>query len=221
MDKTTTAREAVSRIRHGDRIMVGGFGLVGCPLTLVKELADSAIRELTIISNNLGEPGKGLDILVSMKKVKSAIGSFFTSNPGVVKAHLDGELGIHLIPQGTFSEAIRAGGAGIGGFYVPAGVGTKLEEGKERKVIRDKAYLFQESLTADVALIKAHKADRYGNLVYRKSARNFNPVMATAARMVIAEVDEVVEVGQLSPEEIITPHLYVDYIVLKGDSSGE
>lgn len=121
------------------------------------------------------------------------------------------------MPQGTLSEAIRAGGAGIGGFYVPAGVGTQIEDGKELKVIKTKSFLFQEALHADVAIIKAHKADRLGNLIYRKSARNFNPIMATAADLVIAEVDEIVEVGQLSPEEIITPHLFVDYVTMKGE----
>jgi 3-oxoacid CoA-transferase subunit A len=142
MEKLISAQEAVSRIQDGDRIMVGGFGMVGCPLMLVRAVAESQVRNLTVISNNLGEPGKGLDVLVSRKKVTVAIGSFFTSNPGVVEAHLQGELEIELIPQGTFAEAIRAGGAGIGGFCTPAGVGTKLEEGKQLKVIRDKRYLF-------------------------------------------------------------------------------
>ncbi len=217
MEKLIDAKKAISFIREGDCIMVGGFGLVGSPLTLIRELTQSPVKDLTIISNNLGEPGKGLGVLVLQKKVKKAIGSYFTSNPDVVKANAAGELDIQLIPQGTLAEAIRAGGAGIGGFYVPAGVGTKLAEGKEARTIGNKTYLFQEPLRANVALIRAHKADTLGNLVYRKSARNFNPLMATAADLVIAEVDEIVETGDLSPEEIVTPHLYVDYVTLKGE----
>jgi 3-oxoacid CoA-transferase subunit A len=214
-----SAKEAISVIQDGSRIMVGGFGLVGCPLTLIQELLQVPVKDLTIISNNLGEPGKGLGKLLLEKRVKKAIGSFFTSNPDVVKAYQAGEIEIELIPQGTLSEAIRAGGAGIGGVYVLAGVGTELAAGKETRVIGDKTYLFQPSLRANVALIKAHKADRLGNLIYRKSARNFNPNMATAADLVIAEVDEIVEVGELSPEEIVTPHLFVDYFTLSGGSA--
>ncbi|MED4582284.1 CoA transferase subunit A [Brevibacillus choshinensis] len=217
MEKYIDVKKAAAFIKDGDSLMVGGFGLVGSPLAIIAELVKSSIRNLTIISNNLGEPGKGLGELVLEKRVKKAIGSYFTSNPDVVKANQSGELEIELMPQGTLSEAIRAGGAGIGGFYVPAGVGTKIGDGKEVKVIKTKSFLFQEALRADVAIIKAHKADMLGNLVYRKSARNFNPIMATAADMVIAEVDEIVEVGELSPEEIITPHLFINYVTMKGD----
>ncbi|MCR8641055.1 CoA transferase subunit A [Paenibacillus sp. N1-5-1-14] len=218
MDKCILAHEAISKLSSGITIMVGGFGLVGCPLTLVRSLSNSSLNQLTIISNNLGEPGKGLGMLVRSKQVAKGIGSFFTSNPDVVKAYQAKELEIELLPQGTLSEAIRAGGAGLGGFYTPTGVGT-FGQGKETKVIRGKTYLFQPSIRADVALIKAYKADKLGNLIYRKSARNFNPNMATAADLVIAEVEEIVEVGSLSPEEIITPHLFVDYISLTGDAA--
>ncbi|QRG65217.1 CoA transferase subunit A [Brevibacillus choshinensis] len=217
MEKFIDVKKAAAFIKDGNSLMVGGFGLVGSPLAIIAELVKSSIRNLTIISNNLGEPGKGLGELVLEKRVKKAIGSYFTSNPDVVKANQSGELEIELMPQGTLSEAIRAGGAGIGGFYVPAGVGTQIEDRKEVKVIQSKSFLFQEALRADVAIIKAHKADKLGNLVYRKSARNFNPIMATAADMVIAEVDEIVEVGELSPEEIVTPHLFINYVTMKGD----
>lgn len=217
MEKYIDVEKAASLIKDGDSLMVGGFGLVGSPLAIISELVKSSIRNLTVISNNLGEPGKGLGALVLEKRVKKAIGSYFTSNPDVVKANRSGELEIELMPQGTLAEAIRAGGAGIGGFYVPASVGTELEDGKEVKVIKTKSFLFQEALRADVAIIKAQKADKLGNLIYRKSARNFNPIMATAADMVIAEVDEIVEVGELSPEEIITPHLFINYVTMKGD----
>lgn len=181
MDKRREADEVISLIKDGDCLMIGGFGLVGSPLTLIEALLRSDVKDLTIISNNLGEPGKGLGRLVLQKKVRKAIGSYFTSNPDVVKAHLNGELEIELLPQGTMSEAIRAGGAGLGGFYVPAAAGTRLAEGKEQRVVSGKTFLFQEPLKADVALIRAHRADEYGNLIYRKSARNFNPMMATAA----------------------------------------
>ncbi|MGF9888134.1 CoA transferase subunit A [Priestia megaterium] len=218
MNKVITREEAIEKITDGARIMVGGFGLVGSPLSLIEAIAKSNLKDLEIISNNLGEPGKGLGVLVQKKQVKKAIGSYFTSNPEVVNAYQQQELQVELIPQGTMSEAIRAGGAGIGGFYTPVSVGTQLAEGKEERVLKGKKYVLQESLHADVALIKAKKADRLGNLIYSKSARNFNPMMATAADIVIAEVEEVVEVGQISPEEIVTPHLYVTYIVVKGEN---
>ncbi len=207
--------EAASLLKNGARIMVGGFGLVGCPITLVHAIDRMGINNLEIISNNLGEPGRGLGVLVQKKKVRKGIGSYFTSNPDVVEAYLRKELEIELLPQGTLAEAIRAGGAGIPAFYTPVGAGTDLTKGKEEKVFDDKKYILQRSLISEFSLIKAHKADNLGNLTYIKSARNFNPAMATAGRIVIAEVDEIVEVGELDPEAIITPHLYVDYLVLK------
>ncbi|MFC3884072.1 CoA transferase subunit A [Bacillus songklensis] len=216
MSKLITCEEAVKMIKSGSRIMVGGFGLVGCPVGLVAALAQTGVKDLEIISNNLGGPGRGLGVLVRQNQVKKVIGSYFTSNPEVVKAYQEKVLEVELLPQGTMSEAIRAGGAGLGGFYTPVGVGTKIAEKKEERMLNGKKYVLQEPLKANFALIKAKKADKLGNLLYSKSARNFNPMMATAADVVIAEVDEVVEVGGISPEEIVTPHLYVDYIVLKG-----
>lgn len=206
--------EALSHVQPGDTVMVGGFGLVGAPLTLIAALleADGA-RDLTVISNNLGEPGRGLGKLLPARRVRKAIGSYFTSNREVVEAHLRGEIEVELLPQGTLAESIRAGGAGIGAFYVRTGAGTLLAEGKEERVIDGERYLLQFPLKADVALVRAHKADRLGNLAYLKTAQNFNPDMATAAKTVIAEVDEIVEVGELAPEEIATPHLFVDHLV--------
>ncbi|MCL6599184.1 MAG: CoA transferase subunit A, partial [Alicyclobacillus macrosporangiidus] len=206
-------------IRDGMSIMVGGFGLVGAPLELIDELYSQGQKDLTVISNNVGEPGKGLSRLLEAGRIRKAIGSYFTSNPVVGEHVLAGKLEVELMPQGTFIEAIRAGGAGIGGFYTRASAGTLLAEGKETKVIGGQTYVLEYALTADVALIRAHKADRLGNLVYRKTARNFNPVMATAAKLVIAEVDEVVEVGHIDPEVIVTPHLYVDFIVQRGGAA--
>ncbi|MBM7714112.1 3-oxoacid CoA-transferase A subunit [Bacillus thermophilus] len=213
--KVMDAKEAIQKvIQSGDVIMVGGFGLIGSPLTLIDELTRHDVKELTIISNNVGEAGKGLGLLLRQGKIKKAIGSYFTSNREVAKWYNEGKLEIGLLPQGTFSEAIRAGGAGIGGFYTKTAVGTELAKGKAIKVIDGETYLFEKALKANVALIRAKKADTKGNVVYYKTARNFNPIMATAADYVIAEVDEIVEAGELSPEEIITPHLYVDAMVM-------
>lgn len=213
LNKQTTAIEVINKVKSGDTIMVGGFGLIGSPLTLIDALIKHDARDLTIISNNLGEAGEGLGLLLRQGKIKKAIGSYFTSNREAVQYYNEGKLDIELIPQGTLSEAIRAGGAGIGGFYTKTAVGTELAKGKETKVIDGETYLFEKALKADVALIRAHKSDTKGNLIYYKTARNFNPIMATAAKFVIAEVDEIVPDGELSPEEIITPHLYVDAIV--------
>jgi 3-oxoacid CoA-transferase A subunit len=214
-EKVLDAAEAIRRtLFDGATVMVGGFGLVGMPLTLVSALDASPFRDLTVVSNNLGEPGKGLGKTLLLGKIRRAVGSYFTTNPDVIRAHEEGRVEVTLMPQGTFAEAMRAGGAGLGGFYTPTGVGTAFAEGKETREIRGRPYLFEESLTADVALVRARRADRLGNLVYDKTARNFNPVMATAARKVVAEVDEIVEVGALDPEHIVTPHLYVDHLVL-------
>jgi 3-oxoacid CoA-transferase subunit A/3-oxoadipate CoA-transferase alpha subunit len=210
--------DAVARIDPGDTVMVGGFGLVGAPLTLIAALLDAPqARELTIVSNNLGEPGRGLGRLLQAGRVRKAVGSYFTSNPDVVRAHGAGELDIELLPQGTLAEAIRAGGAGIGGFYVRTSAGTALAQGREERVLDGELHVLQLPLRADVALIRAARADEAGNLVYARTARNFNPEMATAARLVIAEVDEIVPVGALSPEEIVTPHAFVDVLVRAGE----
>jgi len=214
MGKILEARKALEKIQSGQTLMVGGFGLVGAPLTLIDELTQLDVYNLTIISNNLGEAGKGLGILLRQGKIKKAIGSYFTSNREVGDAYNKGEIDIQLLPQGTFAESIRAGGAGLGGYYTRTGVDTELSKGKEIREINGVRYLFEPTLTADVALIKAHKADKLGNLTYYKTGRNFNPIMATAAKYVIAEVDEIVDTGALSPEEIVTPHLFVNAIVL-------
>ncbi len=221
LDKLLDPAAAVRAVLFdGATVMVGGFGLVGKPLTLVSALNESPVTGLTIVSNNLGEPGRYLGRTLQLGKIRRAVGSFFTSNPDAVRAHAEGRLEVQLLPQGTLSEAIRAGGAGLGGFYTPTGVGTLLAEGREVRELAGRAFLFQEALTADVALIRAHRADRLGNLVYRATARNFNPLMATAARKVVAEVDEVVDVGELDPERVATPHLFVDHLVLAQERLG-
>jgi 3-oxoacid CoA-transferase subunit A len=213
--KLKTVKEAVEHIKDGNSLLVGGFGLCGTPFSLIDAISEQdKARNLTIISNNLGEAGKGLGKLLISKHIKKVIGSYFTSNRDAVQAWKQGEIEIELIPQGTLVEAIRIGGAGIAGFYTKTAVGTLLAEGKEERIFNGERYILVEGIHTNVALIKALKADKLGNLIYSKSARNFNPVMATAADLVIAEVDEIVEVGELAPEEIVTPHAYVDILVI-------
>ena len=211
---TITAEEAVRHVQTGDTVMVGGFGLVGAPLTLIDALVESSdATELTIVSNNIGEPGRGLGKLLRQGRIRRGISSFFTSNPEAVAAVNAGEIEAALVPQGTFAEAIRAGGAGIGGFFTPVAAGTLLAEGKEERLIDGVTHVLEQPIRADVALVFAARADTLGNLWYRHTARNFNPLMATAARITIAEAGEILPVGQLEPEAIVTPHLYVDHLV--------
>lgn len=213
MDKIINSSEIRKYFKDGDIILTGGFGLSGTPLTIIDELLETDINNLTIVSNNLGDEGQGLHKLFMQGKIKKAIGSFFTINKEAVIAWSKGELEIDLLPQGTLAEAIRCGGAGIGGFYTKTAVGTELAIGKEEREIDGERYIFEKAIKGDIAIIKAAKADRLGNLVYYTTARNFNPMMATAAKIVIAEVDEIVEVGELDPEYIVTPHAYVDYMI--------
>jgi 3-oxoacid CoA-transferase subunit A/3-oxoadipate CoA-transferase alpha subunit len=212
--KTISAIEAVGEIASGDTVLVGGFGLVGAPLTLIDALADhSDATDLTVVSNNIGEPGKGLGKLLRQGRIRRGISSYFTSNPEAVAAVNSGEIEATLLPQGTFAEAIRAGGAGIGGFFTPVGAGTLLAEGKEERVIDGVVQVLEAPIRGDVALVYAARGDELGNLCYHGTARNFNPLMATAARVTIAEVGEIVTVGSLEPESIVTSHLYVDFLV--------
>ncbi|ETT82332.1 MULTISPECIES: CoA transferase subunit A [Viridibacillus] len=211
---TIVSLEEIRHILKSDmRILVGGFGISGTPLSVLDQVLHTDIENLEIVSNNLGDSGMGLHKVFMEGKIKKAIGSFFTINKEAVMAWSKGELEIELLPQGTLAEAIRCGGAGIGGFYTKTAVGTALTKDKEIREIDGQRYVFEKGIRGDVALIKAAKADRLGNLVYHTTARNFNPVMATAADFVIAEVDEIVEVGELDPEHIVTPHIYVDYVV--------
>jgi 3-oxoacid CoA-transferase A subunit len=211
-----TAEEAVAHVRSGHTVMVGGFGLVGAPLTLIDALVDhSSATDLTIVSNNIGEPGRGLGKLLRQGRIRRGISSYFTSNPEAVAAVNTGDIEATLVPQGTFAEAIRAGGAGIGGFYTAVGAGTQLSSGKEERLIGGVIHVLEEPIRADVALVYAARADTLGNLWYRRTARNFNPLMATAATVTIAEAGEVVSVGGIEPESVATPHLYVDYLVAR------
>lgn len=214
MSKVIEKSELTKYVKDYDVLLVGGFGLSGTPLTLIDELATIGKKKLTVVSNNLGEEGKGLGILLHAGCLKKAVGSYFTTNREAVKQWTKSELEIELVPQGTLAERIRSAGAGIGGFYTKTAAGTKLAEGKEEKVIDGETYVLESPLKGDVSLIKALKADTKGNLIYDHTGRNFNVVMATASKTVIAEVDEIVEVGNLEPSEVVTPHIYVDYIVM-------
>lgn len=199
--------------KDNQTILAGGFGLSGSPLTVIDQLTTIDINNLHVVSNNLGDHGIGLHKLFIQGKIKKATGSFFSINREAVIAWSEGKLEIDLLPQGTLAEAIRCGGAGIGGFYTKTAVGTELAKNKEEREIEGERYIFEKAIKGDIAIIKAKKADRLGNVVYHTTAQNFNPVMATAASVVIVEVDEIVEVGELHPETIITPHLYIDYII--------
>jgi 3-oxoacid CoA-transferase subunit A/3-oxoadipate CoA-transferase alpha subunit len=210
----TSAVAAVAHVRSGDTVMVGGFGLVGAPLTLIDALVDeSDATDLTIVSNNIGEPGRGLGRLLRQGRIRRGISSYFTSNPEAVAAVNSGRIVATLLPQGTFAEAIRAGGAGIAGFFTPVGAGTALAEGKEERLIDGVPHVLERPIRADVALVYAARADELGNLWYRRTAQNFNAAMATAARITVAEAGEIVAPGALEPESIHTPHLYVDHLV--------
>lgn len=210
-----SAAEAVAPIHDGATIMIGGFGLAGMPAQLIDALIDNGSRDLTIINNNAGNGDTGLAALLKTKRVRKIICSFPRQRDSYVFDALyhAGEIELELVPQGTLAERIRAGGAGIGGFFTPTAYGTLLAEGKETREINGRHYVLEAPLTADFALIKAHQADRWGNLSYRKTARNFNPIMATAAKTTIAQVSEVVELGQMDPEHIVTPSVFVKRIV--------
>ncbi|WP_077618468.1 CoA transferase subunit A [Bacillus sinesaloumensis] len=210
----TSFEEAVSGIKDGMTLMVGGFGLVGIPENLIHGLRKTNVGDLTVISNNCGVDDWGLGILLQNKQIKKMISSYVGENKEFERQVLSGELEVELVPQGSLAEKIRAGGAGIPAFYTPAGVGTPIAEGRETREFNGKEYLLEEGLTADFSLVKAWKADKMGNLVYRKTAQNFNPMMAAAGKYTIAEVEEIVEVGELDPNEIHTPSIYVQGLIV-------
>ena len=208
-----TADEAVSDIPSGATVMLGGFGLCGIPENLIDALVRRGIGGLHTISNNMGVDGFGMGRMLEAGMIASHIGSYVGENKLLEEKVIRGELNLTLVPQGTLAERIRAGGAGIPGFYSPAGVGTLVAEGKETHEFDGRLYLLERGLTADFALIKAWRGDTAGNLVYRKTARNFNPMMATAARVTIAEVEELVEPGVIDPDHVVTPGIYVKRIL--------
>jgi 3-oxoacid CoA-transferase A subunit len=221
ISKITTIKAAIAHVQDGDRVMVGGFGLRGCPDDLIDALVASQKKNLTIISNDLGSPNIGLGRLLANNQIKALIGNFYNWNTDVAQAYNEGRITAKLIPQGSFAESIRAAGCGIPAYYTLASAGTELGKGKEVRAFAvngsQRVYVLEEALFADIALIKAHKADELGNLVYCKSARNFNPVMAAAAKYTIAQADEIVPAGALDPESIVTPHLFVQAIIKGGE----
>lgn len=201
-------------VQNGDTLAVGGFGLCGIPEALITALKETGAKNLTCISNNAGVDGFGLGLLLETKQIKKMISSYVGENKEFERQYLSGELEVELTPQGTLAEKLRAGGAGIPAFYTATGVGTVIAEGKDVREFNGKSYILEESLTADVALVKAYKADKAGNLIFRKTAQNFNPVCAMAGKVTIAEVEEIVEIGALDPDEIHLPGIYVNRIVL-------
>jgi 3-oxoacid CoA-transferase subunit A len=206
------AEEAVRDIPDGATVMSGGFGLCGNPENLIAALHKKGVKDLTIISNNCGTTDFGLGILLKAKQVKKMISSYVGENKEFERQFLSGELEVELNPQGTLAERIRAGGVGIPGFYTPTGVGTTIAEGKEIKVFNGRDYVLERALTADFALIRAWKADKWGNLIFRKTARNFSPMMCMAAKVTIVEAENLVKVGQLSGDDIHVPSIFVKRI---------
>jgi 3-oxoacid CoA-transferase subunit A len=206
------AEEAVHDIQDGATIMVGGFGLCGIPENLIAALVKKGVKDLHTISNNVGVDDFGLGLMLAAGQIKSHKGSYVGENKLLEDMVLTGRIDLELIPQGTLAERIRAGGAGIPGFYTPTGFGTVVAEGKETREFEGRPYVLERGMTADFALIKAWKGDRWGNLIYRKTARNFNPMMATAGRVTIAEVEHLVEPGEIDPDHIHTPSVYVHRI---------
>lgn len=214
-DSAAAALEGV--IKDGQTIAVGGFGLCGIPEALIEALRDSGVKDLTCISNNAGVDGFGLGLLLETRQVKKMIASYVGENKEFERQFLSGELEVELTPQGTLAEKLRAGGAGIPAFFTATGVGTQIAEGKEEREFDGRQYILERSLVADVALIKAQKADKAGNLIFNKTARNFNPDVATAGKVTIVEVEQLVETGELDPDQIHLPGIYVHRIVVNAN----
>lgn len=209
-----TAKEALFDVKDNQTILVGGFGLCGIPESLILALRDSGAKGLTCVSNNAGVDDWGLGLLLHTRQIKKMVSSYVGENATFEKQFLSGELELEFAPQGTLAERLRAGGAGIPGFYTPTGVGTLIAEGKEIKKFDGREYVLERGITGDFALVKAWKADPFGNLIYRKTARNFNPMVATAGKITIAEVEELVGPGELDPDQIHTPGIYIQRIVV-------
>jgi len=213
--RRASVAEAVADIQDGATVLIGGFGLAGQPAELIDALIEQGAKNLTIVNNNAGNGETGLALLLRKRRVKKILCSF----PRQADSHIfdalyrAGEIELEVVPQGNLAERMRAAGAGIGAFYTPTGYGTLLAEGKETRIIDGRGYVLEYPIRGDVALVKAHKGDRWGNLVYRKTARNFGPVTATAAKVTIAQVEEIVELGELDPESIVTPGIFVHRLV--------
>ncbi len=216
MSKVISQEELAALFEDKVSVMMGGFMGVGAPAALVRILVEQGVKDLTLITSDTATPDTGVGPLIVNRQVKKIIASHIGTNPETGRQMIAGETEVELVPQGTLAERIRAGGAGLGGILTPTGLGTVVEEGKEKLLVNGKEYLLELPLRADIALLKAYKADKAGNLVYRQSARNFNPIMALAADLVIVEVEEVVEVGEIKPDEVMTPGILVDKVVCCG-----
>lgn len=208
-----SAVKALEGIQDGMTVLLGGFGLCGIPESLILALRDSGANNLTCVSNNAGVDDWGLGLLLQTKQIKKMVSSYVGENATFEKQFLSGELEVELCPQGTLAERIRAGGAGIPGFYTPTGFGTQVAEGKDVKEFDGRSYVLERGITGDFALVKAWKADTYGNLIYRKTARNFNPMVAMAGKITVAEVEEIVEPGEIDPDEVHTPGIFVQRVI--------
>ena len=206
--------QTIEHLQDGDTILVGGFGLCGIPETLIAALRDKGTCNLTAVSNNCGVDGFGLGLLLENRQISKMISSYVGENKLFEQQFLNGELEVELTPQGTLAERLRAGGAGIPAFYTATGVGTPVAEGKESKVFSDREYILEEAITGDYAFVKAWKADKSGNCIFRKTSRNFNPIVAKAGKITIVEVEEIVEVGELDPDYIHLPGVYVQHVLL-------
>jgi len=214
----SSAKDALQDVvQDGQTLAVGGFGLCGIPESLIAALKQTGVKNLTCISNNAGVDGFGLGLLLESKQIKKMIASYVGENKEFERQFLSGELEVELTPQGTLAEKLRAGGAGIPAFFTTTSVGTLIAEGKEERMFNGKPYILENSLTADIALVKAYKADTAGNLIFRKTAQNFNPVCAMAGKVCIVEVEEIVEIGALDPDQIHLPGIYVNRIVLNAN----
>jgi 3-oxoacid CoA-transferase subunit A len=208
------AEAAVALVPDGASILMGGFGVCGVPENLIQALRARGTRDLTVISNNAGVDDFGIGLLLRARQVRKMVATYVGENKEFERQFLTGELAVDLVPQGTFAERIRAGGAGIGGFFTPTGYGTLAAEGRETRLIDGRPYVLELPITADFAFVRAWKGDRHGNLVYRRTARNFNPVMATAGRVTIAEVEHLVEPGAIDPDLVHTPGIYVQHVIV-------
>ncbi len=216
MNKIISLEEVSSIFRNGMTIMAGGFMGVGTPQELVAAMLEANVKDITLIANDTAFVDAGIGPLIVNKRVKKVIASHIGTNPETGRQMISGEMEVELVPQGTLAERVRAGGSGLGGVLTPTGVGTIVEEGKEKITVDGREYLLEKPLRAEVALLKAYKADKAGNLIYHRSARNFNPLMALAADTVIVQVEQLVEVGEIDPDEVMTPGILVDKIYVQG-----
>jgi 3-oxoacid CoA-transferase subunit A len=208
----SNAKEAIAGLTDGMTVLVGGFGLCGIPENCIQAMLESKAKNLTCVSNNAGVADFGLGLLLQTRQIKKMVSSYVGENEIFEKQFLSGELEVELVPQGTLAERVRAGGAGIPAFYTPTGVGTKVAEGKETKTFDGRTYILERAIKGDFAFVKAWKGDTYGNLVFRKTARNFNPMMATAGKITVAEVEELVPIGEIDPDQVHTPGVFVQRI---------